>query len=71
MEPLYTVHFFGGPKHRESMVTKLTPEIRFPVMEDIKMTTRSEGLETVPTLTRYHVYERQIGTVDYIYRGLE
>jgi hypothetical protein len=71
MPTLYTVHFFGGPKHRESMLSEWLPEIRFPVVEDIKMTAIPEGLKTVPTKTRYHVYERQIGTVDYVYKGLE
>lgn len=70
MATLYTVHFFGGPKHRESGVYELLPEIRFPVMEDIKIRIVS-ARERPPTKTRCHVYERQIGTVDYIYKGIE
>jgi hypothetical protein len=70
MSELYTVHFFGGPRHRESMVTELLPEIRFPVMEDIKIRIVS-ARDRPPNKTRYHVYERQIGTVDYIYKGVE
>jgi hypothetical protein len=70
MGTLYTVHFFGGPKHRESMLSELLPEIRFPVVEDIKMTARLEGSVVVPSKTRYHVYYREVGT-DYVYKGLE
>jgi hypothetical protein len=71
MWELYTVHFFGGPKHRESMVCELLPEIRFPAMEDIKPFTKWETEQVVPAKTRYHVYRREIGTVDYIYKGIE
>jgi hypothetical protein len=70
MDNLYTVHFFGGPKHRESIVCKLLPEIRFPVMEDIKIRIASTR-DRPPNKTRYHVYERHIGTVDYVYKGIE
>jgi hypothetical protein len=68
MTNLYTVHFFGGPKHRESMVTDLLPEIRFPVIGDINP--RLALSDVIPTKTHCHVYERQIGTVDYIYKGI-
>jgi hypothetical protein len=71
MPDLYTVHFFGGPEHRKSMVTELLPEIRFPVMEDIKPTIRPEGLDATPSKMRCHVYRREVGTVDYVYKGVE
>ena len=69
MKTLYTVYFFGGPKHKESGLFQLFHEIRFPVMEDIKITIMS-ARDRPPTKTRCHVYERQIGTVDYIYKGI-
>jgi hypothetical protein len=70
MATLYMVHFYGGPKHKQNGIYELLPEIRFPIMEDIKFVSKLQELEIMPPKPRRHVYYRQVGT-DYIYKGIE